>query len=136
MKAGYIFLFVVAIFLTAIIGETCMRQADVEPIDIAPKPAKDTRQVDTGKITIVITAMDRRSGYTWVEGSVKNETNRTVRFVRIRVVWYDKSGEVVDTGWTYAVGSEFLRVGESSMYRSSTRHPEAVEVGVGLISYD
>lgn len=56
---------------------------------------------------------------TVAEGKITNNSNVTVQFVQIRGVFKDRSGNILDTDWTYAVGSEGLAPGETkkwSMY--------------------
>lgn len=49
-------------------------------------------------------------------GTVKNKGNKSYDFVKVRGAFKNSSGSVVDTDWTYAVGSEGLRPGESTTF--------------------
>lgn len=51
-----------------------------------------------------------------ITGTVKNNLSRTVYFVQVKTYICDSSENVIDTGWTYAVGSEGLSPGESSKF--------------------
>lgn len=59
------------------------------------------------------------------KGYVENTGEVPVHFVRITSRWQDESGTVVDTGSSYAVGSETLRPGERSTFRDTTREASA-----------
>ena len=49
----------------------------------------------------------------------KNTGKKTYKFVKVKGAFKDSSGNVIDTEWTYAVGSEGLAPGESSVFRMS-----------------
>ncbi|MCI5679537.1 MAG: FxLYD domain-containing protein [Bacteroidales bacterium] len=63
--------------------------------------------------------IDHNSSYTVLNGTVTNTGNRTYEFIEIKGAFKDSSGKVVDTDWTYAVGSEGLAPGESTTFRMS-----------------
>ena len=56
---------------------------------------------------------------------MENTGSVTVHFVSVSTRWQDSEGQVVDTGWTYAVGSEHLRPGDRSTFTDSTQHRAA-----------
>ena len=56
------------------------------------------------------------SDRTKCSGTITNIGNTTYRFVQVKGAFKDSSGKVVDTDWTYAVGSEGLAPGESSTF--------------------
>ena len=60
---------------------------------------------------------DTNSVYTIATGSIKNISNFRISFVEIKVAFKDEDDNVVDTGWTYAVGTEGLAPGESSKWK-------------------
>lgn len=64
-------------------------------------------------------SVTHNSSYTVCTGSIKNTGKKTYRFVEVKGSFKTSSGTVVDTDWTYAVGSEGLAPGESSKFRLS-----------------
>ena len=54
---------------------------------------------------------------TYAEGSITNRSNATVKFVEVRGSFMNSYGNTVDTDWTYAVGSEGLKPGESTKFK-------------------
>lgn len=61
------------------------------------------------------------SSYTICTATVTNNGKRTYTFVEVKGKFKDSSGTVVDTDWTYAVGSEGLAPGESVSIRLSVK---------------
>lgn len=81
----------------------------------------DTSWAEVGSAVLKIT-VDRvtsNSSYTICTGSVKNTGKKTYKFVEVKGAFKDSDGTVLDTDWTYAVGSEGLEPGESSTFRLS-----------------
>jgi len=72
--------------------------------------------------------------YAYVTGSVKNTGRKRYEYVRVRAVLKDASGSIIDTDWTYAVGSEGLRPNEEKkfemMIRDEDREIESVSVSL------
>lgn len=66
-----------------------------------------------------------------VEGTVTN-TNYAmgVRFVRLKITWYDADENVVDITDTFAVGRETLEPGETSRWNDSSSAVNAEYVSV------
>lgn len=61
--------------------------------------------------------LDKSSKYTTkATGSVYNYGTKTVNYVKVKVSFKNSSGTVIDTDWTYAVGSEGLKPGESKKF--------------------
>jgi hypothetical protein len=80
---------------------------------------------------------DSNSLYTIAIGQVYNKSDITVRFVKIKVAFKDKNGNVVDTTSTYAVGSEGLAPGESSKWRASVKRDDDIDsYYVSVIDFD
>lgn len=59
------------------------------------------------------------SSYTVCSGTITNNGSRTYSFVEVKGKFQDSFGNVVDTDWTYAVGSEGLEPNESKTFRIS-----------------
>lgn len=51
--------------------------------------------------------------YIYAEGSITNNSDYTVKFVKIKGSFESSYGEVIDTDWTYAVDSAGLAPGET-----------------------
>ena len=62
--------------------------------------------------------------YTYVTGSVKNTGTYQVKFVKVKAVCKDYSGNIIDTDWTYAVDSTWLDPGESKTFEMMVRDPD------------
>jgi len=57
--------------------------------------------------------------YTTCTGKIKNNGKSTYEFVEVKGAFKNSYGTVLDTDWTYAVGSEGLAPGESSTFSMS-----------------
>lgn len=64
-------------------------------------------------------SVKHNSSYTVVTGTVTNRGNRSYKFVKVKGAFKNSTGTVLDTDWTYAVGSEGLSPGESTTFRMS-----------------
>ena len=64
-------------------------------------------------------SVSHNSSYTVVTGSVTNRGSRTYKFVKVKGAFKSSAGTVLDTDWTYAVGSEGLSPGETKTFRMS-----------------
>ncbi len=69
------------------------------------------------KISNVIVTSN--SLYTICTGTITNSGKRSYDYVKVKGAFKDLSGNVIDTDWTYAVGSEGLDPGESTTFRLS-----------------
>lgn len=58
--------------------------------------------------------------YIYVSGAVKNNGDSSVSSVRVKVNYMDEEMSVIDTDWTYAVGSEGLNPGEQTRFEVMT----------------
>lgn len=71
------------------------------------------------------------------EGILTNNSKQTVSYVKIKGSFKDFSGKVVDTDWTYAVGSEGLAPGESSKWRMTVDKDYGIcECSVTILDFD
>lgn len=62
----------------------------------------------------------KSGNYSVCTGRVTNHnTEYSFRFVKVKGVFKNLSGEIVDTDWTYAVGTEWLEPRESKTFRLS-----------------
>lgn len=77
------------------------------------------------------------SSYTVATGTVTNTGSHTYKFVKIKGAFEDSNGTVIDTDWTYAVGSEGLAPGESKSFRLSVPKDYSIrDCSVSIIDYD
>jgi hypothetical protein len=76
------------------------------------------------------------SSYTICTGSVKNTGKKTYNYIQVKGAFKDSSGNVVDTDWTYAAGSEGLAPGESTTFRLSvSKNRSITSCTVTLMDY-
>lgn len=93
--------------------------------------------VSTSDLPISDIQLSSNSSYTVVEGKISNNSSRTVKFVKIKGSFQDRSGNVIDTDWTYAVGSEGLAPGESCKWRMSVEKDGKIsKCSVSILDYD
>lgn len=64
-------------------------------------------------------SLTNSGSYTVVTGKITNDSSQTVSYVKIKGAFVNVMGDVLDTDWTYAVGSEGLAPGESCSWRMS-----------------
>ena len=77
------------------------------------------------------------SSYTVCTGSVKNTGKKTYTFIEVKGAFKDYSGTVLDTDWTYVVGSEGLAPNESSTFRMSIpKNFDVTSCTVSVYDYD
>lgn len=82
-------------------------------------------------------SLSTNSLYNIATGTVYNRSSKTIKFVEVKASFKDRSGKVIDTDWTYAVGSEGLAPGESSTFRCSiTKNINVNSVSMSLIEFD
>lgn len=95
-----------------------------------PESAEDV--LEFSKINI-----SHNSSYTVCTGTLTNNGRRTYRFIEVKGKFKDSSGKVIDTDWTYAVGSEGLAPGESATFRLSVdKNWEIKKCTMEIIDYD
>ena len=83
------------------------------------------------------TKVSSNSSYTICTGTLKNTGKKTYKFVEVKGSFKDSSGNVLDTDWTYAVGSEGLSPGESTTFRMSIdKNFKVTSCSVSLLDYD
>ena len=57
--------------------------------------------------------------FTFAEGSLTNNSSSTVKYVKLKGSFKSRLGTVIDTDWTYVVGSEGLAPGETCKWKMS-----------------
>lgn len=63
--------------------------------------------------------ISHNSSYTVCTGTITNNGRKTYTFVEVKGKFKNASGTILDTDWTYAVGSEGLSPNESTTFRLS-----------------
>ena len=63
--------------------------------------------------------IESNSSYKVCTGSLSNTGKKTYNFVKVKGIFKDSAGTVVDTDWTYVVGSEGIEPGETKTFRLS-----------------
>lgn len=98
---------------------------------------KNTTYVPSYQLKISGIKLTSNSSYTIAEGTITNNSDETVSFVKIKGSFETSSGTVVDTDWTYAVGSEGLAPGESCKWRMSVSKDRSISTcSVTILDFD
>lgn len=75
--------------------------------------------------------------YTTLTGKIKNNGNKTYYFVKIKGVFKDLNGNVLDTDWTYLVGQEGIAPGEQVSFSMSVPLDENIyDFSLSVIDYN
>ena len=90
--------------------------------------------VSSYELSISNVRLSSNSNYTIAEGTLTNNSDRTVSFVKIKGAFKTGIGSVVDTDWTYAVGSEGLAPGESCKWRMSVDKDRSIEACTATVT--
>lgn len=83
-------------------------------IGYTPEKAEDVLEFSSNIIS-------NNSSYTVCNSTITNRGNKTYSFVEVKGKFKDSTGSILDTDWTYAVGSEGLAPGESATFRLSVK---------------
>ena len=81
-------------------------------ISYTPEAGEDVLEFSNVRVT-------HNSLYTVCTGTITNNGRKTYAFVEVKGLFKNSSGTVLNTDWTYAVGSEGLAPGESTTFRLS-----------------
>ncbi|MBO5505108.1 MAG: hypothetical protein J5984_01390 [Clostridia bacterium] len=93
--------------------------------------------VSSSNLKLTISDVYTKYNYTYAEGTMRNNSNSTVEYVRIKGSFTDSSGNVIDTDWTYAVGSEGLEPGESCKWKLSvSKDYRITKCSVKILDFD
>ena len=99
-------------------------------VTYTPEAADDVLDFSSIEIT-------HNSSYTVCTGTITNNGKRNYSFVKVKGKFKDSSGTVLDTDWTYAVGSEGLAPGESTTFRLSVdKNRNITKCAIELLDYD
>ncbi|MCD8192761.1 MAG: FxLYD domain-containing protein [Oscillospiraceae bacterium] len=93
--------------------------------------------VYSSELKISNVELSSSKNYTVVEGTLTNNSEQTVSYVKIKGAFEDSSGKVLDTDWTYAVGSEGLEPGETCTWRMSVKKDSSIkDCSVTILDFD
>jgi hypothetical protein len=97
----------------------------------------DTNYVSSTELEISGIKLSSKSNYTYAEGTITNNSDSTVKYVKIKGSFETSSGTVIDTDWTYAVGSEGLEPGESCKWKLSVSKDSSIKnCTVTILDFD
>ncbi len=97
----------------------------------------NAKNINTSNLKISDIRTYTKGSYTYSEGTITNNSRKTVTFVKIKGSFKNYSGSVVDTDWTYAVDSEGLAPGESCKWKLSvTKDASIKECTVTVTDYN
>jgi len=83
------------------------------------------------------TSFRRDGDYYYTSSTVSNVGDRTIDYIRVKVIYYDAKDTVLTTDWTYAVASEGLRPNENQQFEVMTKVNGTVSsVTVQILSYE
>ena len=81
--------------------------------------------------------LDKDTYYYKASGSLSNYGSKTAKFVKVKVQFKSYYGSVIDTDWTYAVGSEGIAPGETVKWSCSVEKDYDIDdVVAEIIDYD
>lgn len=110
----------------------CYTHSPVPSSGISYTPEKAEDVLEFSNINV-----SHNSSYTVCTGTVTNNGKKTYTFVEVKGKFKDSSGSVLDTDWTYAVGSEGLSPGESATFRMSVDKDRSIsKCSVEILDYD
>lgn len=68
------------------------------------------------------------SGYYTITYKITNNGKESFKYIQVKVYYLDANKEVLTTDWTYAVGSEGIRAGDSQEFDVMTKSPSSGDV--------
>ena len=99
-------------------------------ISYTPEVAENVLEFSDIRIT-------HNSSFTVCTGTITNNGRKTYTFVEVKGKFKNSSGTVLDTDWTYAVGSEGLAPGESTSFRLSVdKNTNIKNCTMEILDYD
>ena len=93
--------------------------------------------VSSSDLKITVGTITHNSVFTEVTGTITNNSDSEVSYVQIKGSFKNSSGTVIDTDWTYAVGSEGLAPGESCKWSMSVDKDYSIkQCSVSILDFD
>ncbi|WP_313757193.1 FxLYD domain-containing protein [Tissierella sp.] len=75
--------------------------------------------------------------YIYYTGYVKNISDLKFFYIKVKATYYDENKDVIDTDWTYAVGSEGLSPNDRKSFEIMTKYNESVTQGsLSVLDYE
>lgn len=82
-------------------------------------------------------SVTKNSSYTICNATITNNGKKTYTFIEVKGKFKNSSGTILDTDWTYAVGSEGLAPGESASFRLYVdKDTNIVKCDLEILDYD
>jgi hypothetical protein len=91
-------------------------------IKVAQQEEFDQQLKEANPIEITEKKAVHDGDYMYTTGSVKNVSQTSYSYIKVKVTHYDDSGNVIETDWTYAVDSEPLRPDEQHSFEIMTKY--------------
>ena len=105
------------------------RRSDAERVDnwtpspiCTPSPTPRPPETMVKALEVSNLNSSRSGDYLYITGSIRNTGMKTYKYVELRVELLDKDGSVIDTDWTYGVGSEGIRPNEQKKFQIIVRY--------------
>lgn len=74
--------------------------------------------------------------YMYFSGFIKNTGDKTYTYVKVKVIYYDNSDNVIDTDWTYAVSSEGIAPNERKRFEIVSKYTGEITQGsLSILDY-
>lgn len=99
---------------------TISYKSSVIPTNSSSNGQSTTTTAPIQPLIIEETSCTKDGDYMYAEGFVKNNSNQTYSFIVVNVNYSDENGSIVDTDWTYVVGSEGLPPSSRKSYKVMT----------------
>lgn len=85
-----------------------------------------------------VTSIKKSGSYTYVYCSVKNISAEygvatMYRYIKVKAVFYDYRGNIIDTDWTYAIDSSWLYSGETKQFYYMVRDTSVKSATLSII---
>ncbi len=93
--------------------------------------------VASSDLRITVSGVYTKYSYTYASGTITNNSDTTVSYVKIKGAFQDRSGKTLDTDWTYAVDSSGLEPGESCTWELSVpKNSSITKCSVSILDFD
>ena len=102
-----------------------------------PDIPEDTKEKAEEVLKFSNIKVTHNSSYTVCTGKITNNGQETYKFVEVKGKFENFSGKVINTDWTYAVGSEGLAPGESTTFKMSVdKNISITNCTIEILDYD
>lgn len=80
-----------------------------------------SKELSSLNVEVTDSQWSSTGNYLEIEGTIKNQGDKTIEFVQLRISLKNSDGDTIKVEETYAVGGEGLRVGESTEWNTMIR---------------